>query len=125
MTSMVFHPGTTQQERDQWIDPMTGTNLKGESGIMGLGSLFGQGGPGILTQPGYQGGNAMPAVDFTTYGQPGQQTLPMPVQPGHPRSSMPTMPGRIRQPWPPGLNWPPRGLPYPGKPKQAPWEEFG
>ena len=93
-------------------------------GMMGLGGLFGQGGLGILGLQGYQGGNAMPAVDFTTYGQPGQQTLPMPVQPGHPRSSMPI---RQPQPWPPREQWPPRQLPlpYPGKPKQAPWEEFG
>ena len=30
MTSVYFHPGTPQHVKDQWIDPMTGTNLKGE-----------------------------------------------------------------------------------------------
>ena len=36
MTSIAWNPGTPQHVKDQWIDPMTGTNLKGG---------YGRGGP--------------------------------------------------------------------------------
>ena len=52
MTSVYFHPGTPQYVRDQWIDPMTGTNLKGEKPPQGPR----QQNIGIMGLQGYQGG---------------------------------------------------------------------
>ena len=66
MTSMVFHPGTPQYVRDQWIDPMTGTNLKGEKPPQGPR----QQNIGIMGLQGYQGGQNPTGYSWSPHQRP-------------------------------------------------------
>ena len=82
MTSIAWNPGTPQHVKDQWIDPMTGTNLKGG---------YGRGGP---QRP----------LPFGTSGDP----FAPPQQPTRPPQQNPWQPTQQPQPTQNPWQQPPR-----------------